>query len=131
MEAKLKHLEFIQNVIDRMASNSSTLKGWCITVVTALLTLTTTNNGYYIVLVYPIVMFWLLDAYFLRLERLFRKKYDEVRQTPPELVDFSMNISSEASQINSWLRSVLSQTLLVFYGGMSGVIFWLVWMLKL
>jgi hypothetical protein len=98
--------------------------------VTALLTLTTTNNGYYIVLVYPIVMFWLLDAYFLRLERLFRKKYDEVRQTPPELVDFSMNISSEASQINSWLRSVLSQTLLVFYGGMNGVIFWLVWMLK-
>jgi len=102
MEAKLKHLEFIQNVIDRMASNSSTLKGWCITVVTALLTLTTTNNGYYIVLVYPIVMFWLLDAYFLRLERLFGKNTMKFAKPPQK----------------------------VFYGGMSGVIFWLVWMLK-
>lgn len=28
MEAKIKHLEFIENVIERMARNSFMLKGW-------------------------------------------------------------------------------------------------------
>jgi len=36
MEAKLKHLEMIQDVIKRMASNSFLLKGWSLTLVVAL-----------------------------------------------------------------------------------------------
>jgi hypothetical protein len=32
MEAKLKHLEFIQRVIDRMASSFFQFKGWTVTV---------------------------------------------------------------------------------------------------
>jgi len=38
-EAKLTHLELVQGVINRMASNSFLLKGWCVTVVSALLAL--------------------------------------------------------------------------------------------
>ncbi len=37
IEKKLKHLEFIQNTITRMANNSFLLKGWTITVVGALI----------------------------------------------------------------------------------------------
>ena len=33
-ENKLKHLEFIQNIITRMNSNSFVIKGWSITLVT-------------------------------------------------------------------------------------------------
>ena len=36
MEAKLKHLEFIQNTINRMARNSFLLKGWMVTIVVGL-----------------------------------------------------------------------------------------------
>jgi hypothetical protein len=36
MENKLKHLEFIQAVINRMANTSSLLKGWSIAIIAAL-----------------------------------------------------------------------------------------------
>jgi hypothetical protein len=38
-EKKLKHLEFIQGVISRMASNLFLLKGWTITLIAALFAL--------------------------------------------------------------------------------------------
>lgn len=38
-ENKIKHLEFIQNVITRMNSNSFMIKGWCVTLVAALFAL--------------------------------------------------------------------------------------------
>ena len=33
MDKKLKHLELVQSVINRMASNSFMLKGWAVTLV--------------------------------------------------------------------------------------------------
>ena len=39
MENKIKHLEFIQTVITRMNQNSFQIKGWMITIVSALLAL--------------------------------------------------------------------------------------------
>ena len=39
MENKLKHLEMIQNIINRMASNSFLVKGWCVTLVAAVFVL--------------------------------------------------------------------------------------------
>lgn len=35
-EEQIKHLEFIQDVITRMNSNSFQIKGWCITILSAL-----------------------------------------------------------------------------------------------
>ena len=37
--SKLEHLKMLQAVITRMASNSFMVKGWCITLVSALLAL--------------------------------------------------------------------------------------------
>ena len=39
MENKIKHLEFIQSTITRMNQNSFQIKGWMITLVSALLAL--------------------------------------------------------------------------------------------
>ena len=36
-EQEIKHLEFIQGVITRMASNSFAMKGWMIAIISALL----------------------------------------------------------------------------------------------
>jgi hypothetical protein len=38
-EAWLKHLEFIQNIVTRMARNSFLLKGWSLTLVAAIFAL--------------------------------------------------------------------------------------------
>ena len=39
MEAKLKHLEFIQGAINRLATNSFQMKGWSVVLVAAILVL--------------------------------------------------------------------------------------------
>lgn len=91
MENKQKHLEFIQNAINRMANNSFIIKGWCVTIISVLFTLSEKENNpsFIIILLLPIISFWLLDAYFLKLEREYRKLYDEVRIK--ENIDFCMN----------------------------------------
>jgi len=53
MEAKLKYLEFIQAIINRMNSNSFMLKGWCITLVSALFALAAKDaNQLYVIVAY-------------------------------------------------------------------------------
>lgn len=44
MEEKMRHLEMIQNVISRMASNSFLLKGWTVTLVVGLLAFATSRK---------------------------------------------------------------------------------------
>ena len=80
MENKVAHLEMIQRVITRMASNSFLIKRWSVTLVAALFALTAVNMNvlFTCLAFFPIFMFWALDAYFLRQERLFRKLYDHV-----------------------------------------------------
>src|SRR5215469_6682121 len=117
MEKKLAHLDMIQNVITRMAANSFLIKGWCVTLVSAVFILSAkdANTTFIIDAIFPALMFWALDAYFLRQERLFRKLYDKVRTTNEGNIDFSMNTAPFARQVSPWLRVALSQTLLIFY----------------
>jgi hypothetical protein len=117
-ENKRKHMEMIQVIISRMATISLYIKGWCITLVSALFALTAvkdTNPKVIFAAYIPAIMFWALDAYYLRQERLFRKLYDKVR-TLTEETDFSMNTLPVARETASWLRVAISRTLGLFYG---------------
>jgi len=117
MENKRKHLEFIQDVINRMARNSFLIKGWCITIVAALIALAAKENNtrFLIVTIIPIVMFWILDGYFLYQERLYRGLYDEVRGRKEEQIDYSMNTMEFAGNRNTWFHSIFSKTLNILY----------------
>ena len=81
MEAKLKHLELIQGVINRLATNSFRIKGWAVVLVSAVLVLLARKEsiGFVYVGFVPVLVFWGLDGYFLWQERLFRDLYDHVR----------------------------------------------------
>lgn len=118
MEKKLKHLEILQAVISRMAKNSFLLKGWNVVLVSAIFALASTEcKSALVFLAYlPAAMFWLLDAYFLRQERLFRKLYDNVRATSENDIDFSMDAAPFKTEVASWLRVAFSRTLLLFHG---------------
>ena len=118
MEAKLKHLEIIQGVINRMANNAFLLKGWTVVLVSALFALAAKDsNKLYIYLAYfPTIAFWILDGYFLWQERLYRKLYDKVRKMSPSDIDFSMDTSSVVNQVDPWSEVVLSKTVTVFHG---------------
>jgi len=80
-EARIRHLEIIQNVIARMANNSFLLKGWSVTIVGALFAFSATENTHINIVVFsllPAFTFWYLDGFYMRQERLFRKLYDDI-----------------------------------------------------
>jgi hypothetical protein len=117
-------MEMTQSIVSRMASNSFLLKGWCVTLVSALLALASkdSNTKFILVAYFPVMMFWILDSYFLWQERLFRKLYDKVRVTDEAAIDFSMNTSTLVEQTAPWARVAFSITLLLFYGTMIGAV---------
>lgn len=118
MENKLKHLEFIQQAITRMATNSFLLKGWTVTLIVGIFAFANTkemDSKFLWVAIIPAVFFWLLDGFFLHQERLFRKHYDDVRVKEENNIDFSMNTAAYRSSTPSWINVCFSTTLMVFY----------------
>ena len=124
MESKLKHLDLIQGVINRMANNSFLLKGWSVTLISALFALAAMDSSsLFIYLAYfPCIAFWSLDGYFLWQERMYRKLYEKVITVNPESVDFDMNASKYKSDVDSWWSVCFSVTLRMFHGVIFGVI---------
>lgn len=117
-EKKMKHLELIQDVISRMAKNSFLLKGWAVTLISALFALAAKDaNEKFIMLAYfPVIIFWILDSYYLSQEKYFRDVYDEVRKKDEDHIDFSMKLESEKWDIFLWARKFFSITEIIFYG---------------
>ncbi len=72
------YLSILQAVINRMASNSAGCKTWCIALVSAVIVIIADKGtpGYVWISVVPIILFFLLDAYYLGLERRFRDVYN-------------------------------------------------------
>jgi len=102
-----KHLELLQAVISRMASNSFALKGWSVTVTAALLGLAAkdANPGFAIIAFYPALAFWGLDAYYLRQERRFRALYDAVR-SKGSVEPFAMDPQGFDGEVDPWGRTL-------------------------
>ena len=132
MEKKLKHLEFIQNVITRMNTNSFMIKGWAITLISALFALAAKDASrlYALVVYIPLPMFWLLDAFFLSKEKHYRKLYDHVRNLNEEKIDFSMNTKSFDKNEATWISAIFSKTLLTFYGFLLGITLVVMFLIK-
>lgn len=109
-EHQIKHLEFVQGVISRMAGNSFLLKGWCVTLVAALFALAAqgANQWYALVGLLPGLVFWGLDAYYLRQERLFRKLYDAVRRGELDTDRYCMNTQPYSGHVQSVWRTAWS-----------------------
>ena len=134
MENKRKHLEFIQGIISRMAGNLFFLRGWTITLIGALLALFSKNNSpdyvfYFLIVI--VLIFWILDGYFLSQERSYRDLYNHVRKLKEEEIDFSMDISEyQKLKKNTLIFAMFSATLLVFYLPLVGIAFFIIYQLK-
>ena len=80
------HLSMMQSVITRMAENSRACKTWAVTLVAAILVVVArfgSSNGESafgyetaLIALVPTILFWLLDSYYLALERGFRESYN-------------------------------------------------------
>ncbi len=73
------HLGILQNVIQRMASNSSANKAWCVTLVSAVLVIVADKGkpDYAYIAMLPTFAFAALDVYYLALEKAFRNSYND------------------------------------------------------
>ncbi len=130
MSNKQKHLEFIEETINRMANTSFILKGWSITVMVAVLGFIASNAAIFLIFIgiTASLIFYFLDSFYLYQERLFRGKYEEVRKLKEEDIDFSM-ISNDTKRFKNYLKTLFSKTELIFYASQvivqSGVAIWL------
>ncbi len=92
---KIKYLEFIQNVITRMNSNSFQLKGWLIAIVSALLALYANGSNviYIFIAIIPTIVFWCLDTIYLKQEKQYRALYkDVINNKSVKLFDMNASI---------------------------------------
>ena len=117
MEAKLKHLEMIQAVINRMASNSFVFKGWAVTIIAGLSAFAAkdANKRLLLVAFFATTLFWAVDAYYLSLEREYRKLYEHTNQKTEKNIDLSMALSSYPRMI-VWAKALIAPILVGFYG---------------
>ena len=116
------HLTLIQGVINRLASNSFALKGWSVTLVSALLVLAASDTKPLVVAIalLPTLTFWGLDGYFLAQERLFRGLYEKVIDSQQQVTNFSMRTEPFTSAV--WTEATFSRTLVLFHGIVLAVI---------
>ncbi len=122
-ENKLKHLEFIQNIITRMNQNSFLIKGWTAAITSALFALASkdTDVRYALLAYIAIPTFWVLDGFYISTERKFRDLYSDVAKKVPSEIDFQMNISAYHKGDRTWLRGIFSKTLSPFYCVLVGI----------
>ncbi len=126
------HLTIEQSVIQRMAGNSASCKAWCVTLVSAILVVIADKNkpslAYLAVL--PTLVFFVLDAYYLGLERMFRNSYRDFLKKLHEksvMPDDLFVIKPIGDQFKILLESMLSFSILPFYGGLLFTILMIKW----
>ncbi|WP_078630395.1 hypothetical protein [Streptomyces roseochromogenus] len=119
---EIKHLEFIQAVVTRLGNGSFLIKGWTMTAVGIFFGILASHLSWKIAAtgLIPIAGFWLLDSYYLRQERLFRRLYEDVRNPAVEVSLFSMNVQPYHSAV-PWKGVVMSRTMLNFYATLAAV----------
>ena len=118
MKKKLKHLEFLQGIINRMANCSFMLKGWSVILVAALLALSAATQEKVALIAIsfvPVIVFWILDGYYLWQERLFRAVYNVVSEKTEDEIDFKINPMDFVGGDNTWFSTIFSKTILLFY----------------
>ena len=120
-EYLFKEVEIVQDIITRMGTNSFLVKGWTITLVVASLLITGFSYHHFVAFL-PWLIFWVYDAYFLRMEKLYRRLNNWLVENRPKSEEFllDMNKSSLEDRFRKetpCLQQVMfSKTLVLFYG---------------
>ncbi|WP_199769155.1 hypothetical protein [Helicobacter cynogastricus] len=109
----------LEEIIKRMASNSLEIKKWTVALVAGVLALKVGQGASFLIAFIPLCAFWYLDAFYLRLERMFRKKYTWLIKYRLEHDDrlFDVDVEEFKTQVDSWFQIAKSQSVLPFYGG--------------
>lgn len=114
---KISYLEMIQEPIGRMSTASAVFKGFAATIVAGIAALTYCDVNLVILGLsfIPVVLFFLLDIYYLKLEKKYRYLYEQVR-TDRHTIDFSMRLTKDNKSAKSRIVDCLgSPSIWLFY----------------
>jgi hypothetical protein len=108
----------LQGVIARMGANAFTLKALAATIgsgaVAVMATAVNPSSYYAIAAAVPMIIFWLLDAQYMRIEEAYRQLYDHVRKGE-EIEVYSLEVTPFMKDTKSVLRMALSWSVSWFY----------------
>lgn len=115
---RIAHLTMLQGVIARMGTNAFTLKALSATIGSgAVAVMATADNPspyYAIASAVPMIIFWLLDAQYMRIEEAYRKLYDHVRKGE-KIEAYSLEATPFMKDTKSVVRTALSWSVSWFY----------------
>lgn len=116
-ENKLKHLDFLQTAIARMGQNSLLVKGWSLTLASALFVLSAkdSNPKFVFIPIPGILLFWWLDSFFYTSESRFRRLYDDTALEDETNITFSMNPLAKSEGWIEPARNMFAKTLWPFH----------------
>lgn len=114
-ETRIRYLEAIQRVVDRLSNISFILKGWAVSLVAGLMALAASgsNQGFVLISYIPIAVFWFLDAYFLMMERQYRDLFKENIDLSQKLEQFTLKRGK--GNIVIFAKALFSITMLLTY----------------
>ena len=120
---ELKHMDYIQSAISRIASNQFQIKGWAITLGTAILTLFANSlnnpdgpNAYFLLIaIFPMLLFWIIDAKFLSTERRLRRIYMDIAEHKADIRPFDMPTGKYHSGYYSFFSALFSLNNILVY----------------
>lgn len=124
-----KEIDLIQDCITRMSQNSFMIKGWAILIISGMIALSAERIKLWVlclILIGILLIFWALDAFFLKIEKCYRFKYEwiiKVRLIGNREYLYDLNPYSaqtrNAGRITPSIFSVMFSkpyTLFLFYG---------------
>lgn len=127
------HLSMLQGIIGRLAGNSASCKTWCVTLVSGIVVVVADKGRPELLLTayVPVLLFFVLDSYYLALERWFRAAYEtfvrKLHAGTASVEDVFVLLPKGRPQ-KLWqqiLDAALSVSVWPFYGTLS-VLLWIV-----
>ena len=121
---KVEHLKMLQGVVARMAESSAQMKTWAISLVTAVIVFSGLSDDPHWLIglggCVPVILFWIMDAKYLHLNRCYRELYESVaaeKKTKP----FEMDYREYAASIESVRKVACSWSVLWFYAALLAI----------
>lgn len=122
-DGKKEYLQILQEPICRMSTISAIFKGFAATIVAGISAISYSSTNIWILGLsfLPVLVFAVLDIYYLKLERKFRFLFDQVRLDEHE-IDFSMKLTNDPVEIirakaRTW-DCIKSPSIYLFYPSM-------------
>lgn len=113
------YLQFLQNNISRMNTNSTQVKTWCMAIVAALLAIfaETKNCLFLLICFIPVILFCMLDAQYLQQEHKFVGMYNDYISGKEDKTEvYSMPMKSYAKGLKGFFKALFSWSVLPVYG---------------